>query len=83
MILKFLFKEDTQQYEAFGISRNGKLFCNENHVVSGVTSLKITESHLLFTTVQSKLCFIHLNSSQENYEIFLNLTNENIVDEKN
>lgn len=76
------FKEDTQQYEAFGISRNGKLFCNENHVVSGVTSLKITESHLLFTTVQSKLCFIHLNSSQENYEIFLNLTNENIVDER-
>lgn len=76
------FKEDTQQYEAFGISRNGKLFCNENHVVSGVTSLKITESHLLFTTVQSKLCFIHLNSSQENYEIFLNLTNENIIDER-
>ena len=76
------FKENTQQYEAFGISRNGKLFCNENHVVSGVTSLKITESHLLFTTVQSKLCFIHLNSSQENYEIFLNLTNENIVDER-
>ncbi|CAX42359.1 subunit of Elongator complex,putative [Candida dubliniensis CD36] len=76
------FKEDTQQYEAFGISRNGKLFCNENHVVSGVTSLKITESHLLFTTVQSKLCFIHLNSSQENYEIFSNLTNENIIDER-
>lgn len=80
--IEISFKEDTQQYEAFGISRNGKLFCNENHVVSGVTSLKITESHLLFTTVQSKLCFIHLNSSQENYEIFLNLTNENIVDER-
>ncbi|EMG48183.1 IKI3 Elongator complex protein 1 [Candida maltosa Xu316] len=76
------YKEDTQEYEAFGISRNGKLFCNEDQVVSGVTSLKITESHLLFTTVQSKLCFIHLNSPHENYEVFQNLTNENIVDER-
>lgn len=76
------YHESTEQHEAFGISRNGKLFRNETQVVSGVTSLKITESHLLFTTVQSKLCFIHLNSSQENYEVFQNLTNENIVDER-
>ncbi|CAI5759257.1 unnamed protein product [Candida verbasci] len=76
------YKEDTDEYEAFGISKNGKLYCNEDQVVSGVTSLKITESHLLFTTVQSKLCFIHLNSSHEDYKVFQNLSNKDIVDER-
>lgn len=56
----------------FGISSNGKLFANNTQVATGVTSMKITESHLLFTSVQSQLCFIHLNSASDNYkyEIF-------------
>lgn len=76
------YKEETDEFECFGLSRNGKLFRNETPIVSGVTSLLITESHLLFTTVLSKLCFVHLNSTHENYEVFQNLSNENIVDER-
>ncbi|RCK56695.1 Elongator complex protein 1 [Candida viswanathii] len=53
--LEVAYDAATDQYEAFGISRNGKLFRNETQVVSGVTSLKITESHLLFTTVFQNL----------------------------
>ncbi|EGW35680.1 uncharacterized protein SPAPADRAFT_147183 [Spathaspora passalidarum NRRL Y-27907] len=48
----------------YGISRNGKLFANELEVCSGVTSLKVTDSHVLFTTVQAKLCLVHLGSNQ-------------------
>ncbi|KAI3405514.2 ELP1 [Candida oxycetoniae] len=76
------YKKDTDEFEAFGISRTGKLFCNNVPIVGGVTSLLITESHLLFTTVQSKLCFVHLNSPHKNFEVFQNLTNQNIVDER-
>lgn len=76
------YKEETDEFECFGLSRNGKLFRNETPIVSGVTSLLITESHLLFTTVLSKLCFVHLNSTHEDYEVFQNLSNENIVDER-
>ncbi|WLF80400.1 Putative elongator complex protein 1 [Lodderomyces elongisporus] len=76
------YNEATDEFEAFGISRTGKLFRNEVPVVSGVTSMLITESHLLFTTVLSKLCFVHLNSRHENFEVFQNLSNENIHDER-
>ncbi|KAK6459309.1 RNA polymerase II Elongator subunit [Scheffersomyces xylosifermentans] len=66
------------QYTAFGISANGKLFANAEQVASAVTSLKITESHLLFTTAQSQLCFIHLKSASGNfdYEIIQNSNDE-------
>lgn len=48
---------------AFGVSVNGKLFANDQQVASAVTSLNVTESHLLYTTAQLQLCFIHLNGS--------------------
>ncbi|KAG7661958.1 ELP1 [[Candida] subhashii] len=70
------------EMKAFGISRNGKLFSGDVQVANGVTSIAISESHLMFTSVSSKLCFIHLNSTEENYEVFQNLSNENIVDER-
>ncbi|KAI5955316.1 ELP1 [Candida jiufengensis] len=76
------YNQDTDDFEAFGINKSGKLFRNETAIVNGVTSLLITESHLLFTTVLSKLCFVHLNSAHEDYEVFQNLSNENIVDER-
>ncbi|CAK9441233.1 uncharacterized protein LODBEIA_P51020 [Lodderomyces beijingensis] len=76
------YRKETGEFEAFGISRTGKLFRNNTAIVSGVTSLLITESHLLFTTVLSKLCFLHLNSAHETFEVFENLTNENLVDER-
>lgn len=70
---------------AFGISPNGKLFANEKQVASAVTSLKVTESHLLFTTAQSQLCFIHLRSATGNfeYDIFRNNGNDQVsIDER-
>lgn len=75
---------DTGVFTAFGISSNGKLFANDTQVAVGVTSIKVTESHLLFTTAQSQLCFIHLNSATENYkyDIFNSEFENQIVDER-
>lgn len=68
---------------AFGISSGGKLFVNDSHICSGVTSLKVTESHLLFTTVQSQLFFMHLSSTLRNYQLFHSQINQqNIEDER-
>lgn len=53
---------------AFGISANGKLFANETQICSGVTSIKVTESHLLFTTVRNHLCFVHLNEKYQEFD---------------
>lgn len=75
---------DTGSLTAFGISLNGKLFANDTQVAIGVTSIKITESHLLFTMAQSKLCFIHLNSATDNYkyDIFNSELENQLVDER-
>jgi elongator complex protein 1 len=71
---------------AFGISTNGKLFADSKQIATAVTSLKTTESHLLFTTAQSQLCFIHLKSATGNfeYDIFqkANDNNESSIDER-
>lgn len=70
-------EEDQTIMTAFGISNNGKLYANDKQVATAVTSLKITESHLLFTNAHSQLCFIHLKSATGNfeYEIFQNTAN--------
>lgn len=80
--------ETGDDYGSFGISNNGKLYCNETLVASAVTSMKITESNLLFTTALSKLCFLHLNEqlheeSVKFFEILNNLQQAHeIVDER-
>ncbi|KAK6199389.1 RNA polymerase II Elongator subunit [Scheffersomyces amazonensis] len=70
-------------WTAFGISSNGKLFANEKQIASAVTSIKVTESHLLFTTAQAQLCFVHLKSGDgdEEYGVFQTDGNE-AVDER-
>ncbi|CCH44803.1 Elongator complex protein [Wickerhamomyces ciferrii] len=55
---------DSTPLVAFGISSNGKLFANEVQLTSAVTSLKITEGHLIFTTAQHVLRFVHLNTTE-------------------
>lgn len=71
---------------AFGLTESGKLFANETQVNVGVTSIKVTESHLIFTTVQAKLCFVHLNSSLDHnqFVVFQNKEGEEsaLVDER-
>lgn len=53
---------DSYQSCIFGLSANGKLFCNSKLVSSNVTSMSLTDSHLLFTT-SNELKFIHLNNN--------------------
>jgi elongator complex protein 1 len=57
-------EQKQQDYMAFGLASSGKLFQNNLQLSSGITSLKITESHLIITTAQHTLRFIHLNSSE-------------------
>lgn len=76
----------TNTLTAFGISNNGKLYANDKQIASSVTSLLVTESHLLFTNSFSQLCFIHLTSASGNmgYDIFQNndATTNGLVDER-
>lgn len=48
---------------AFGISALAKLYANDHEVCTNATSLKLSELHLLFTTSQLQLCFIHLDQA--------------------
>lgn len=45
---------------AYGISANGKLYSDGQQIANAVTSLAITDSHLLFTNTHAQLCFVHL-----------------------
>ncbi|KAK6463649.1 RNA polymerase II Elongator subunit [Scheffersomyces coipomensis] len=68
---------------AFGISVNGKLFANNKQIANAVTSLKVTESHLLFTTAQSQLCFVHLKFDNDSeYAVFQTDSTSSNIDER-
>ncbi|CDK25738.1 unnamed protein product [Kuraishia capsulata CBS 1993] len=47
-------------YFAFGLTSTGKLFALNQLLSGGVTSFLLTESHLIYTTAQHQLKFIHL-----------------------
>lgn len=51
-------------FVAFGISKNGKLFANDVQLSTAITSMAITENHLLITTAQHTLRFVHLNKTE-------------------
>lgn len=66
----------------FGLASNGKLFVNDRHLTSAVTSIKVTQSHLLFTTAQHQLRFVHLNNDFSTYKITddeLHTTNKEVI----
>lgn len=56
-------EQENNSLVAFGISSNGKLFANDVQLAGAVTSLKVTEGHLIITTAQHTLRFIHLNTT--------------------
>ncbi|CCH62948.1 hypothetical protein TBLA_0I02920 [Henningerozyma blattae CBS 6284] len=64
---------------AFGITNTGKLFANDVQLTNAVTSLEVTNSFLLFTTVQNNLQFVHLNSTQFKP---LPIVEEGVIDER-
>jgi len=45
---------------AFGLSRNGHLFANSRLLVKNCTSFLVTQSHLVFTTNNHLVKFVHL-----------------------
>lgn len=59
-----------------GITTNGKLMGGEKQLATAVTSLKVTDTLLAFTTAHSEVCFVHLTSALEP-EKFAFLQNQN------
>ena len=49
----------------FGLSASGQLFANQRRLVSNCTSFLITFAHLIFTTSNHLLKFVHLASVEE------------------
>lgn len=49
--------------KVFGISSNGKLYCGDAQLTTGVTSFKVTENLLAFTNAHAQLFFIHLSAA--------------------
>lgn len=47
---------------AFGLTKSGVLFANERILVRNCTSFVVTPAHLIFTTTQHLLKFVHLTS---------------------
>lgn len=57
--------DEVETLHAFGISANGKLFCGDQQLTTAVTSLKVTDSLLVFTNALSQVCFIHLKNAND------------------
>ena len=47
---------------SFGLTKSGVLFANERILVRNCTSFVVTSAHLIFTTTQHLLKFVHLTS---------------------
>ncbi|KAJ4311796.1 putative elongator complex protein 1 [Neodidymelliopsis sp. IMI 364377] len=50
---------------AFGLTKSGVLFANERVLVRNCTSFVLTPAHLIFTTTQHLLKFVHLTGLDE------------------
>jgi elongator complex protein 1 len=49
---------------AFGMSRNGHLYANSRQLAKNCTSFVVTDSHLIFTTSNHLVKFVHLASEE-------------------
>ncbi|KAB2574301.1 Cytochrome c oxidase subunit VIIc [Lasiodiplodia theobromae] len=50
---------------AFGLTANGSLYANSRLLVKNCTSFRVTPAHLVFTTTQHLLKFVHLAPVEE------------------
>lgn len=57
--------DEGDSVNVFGISSSGKLFNGDHQLTTAVTSLKVTESILVFTNALSQVCFVHLSSATD------------------
>lgn len=61
------------QLVAFGLSRNGHLYANTRQLVKNCTSFLVTPSHLIFTTSNHLVKFVHLAASVDSKFFFPSL----------
>jgi ABC-type enterochelin transport system ATPase subunit len=54
---------------AFGLTKSGVLYANSRILVRNCTSLAVTSAHLIFTTTQHLLKFVHLVGADGTYKI--------------
>ncbi|QUC22981.1 uncharacterized protein UV8b_07222 [Ustilaginoidea virens] len=54
---------------AFGLSRNGHLYANSRLLAKNCTSFVVSPSHLIFTTTNHLVKFVHLTPAVEDLEI--------------
>lgn len=52
------------EFLAFGLSRNGHLYANTRQLTKNCTSFVVTDNHLIFTTSNHFVKFVHLTSEQ-------------------
>lgn len=67
---------------AFGISVNGKLYCGDQQLATAVTSLRVTDTLLVFTNALSCLYFVHLNNATNPESFKFLQDNNNKEDER-
>ncbi|KAJ4307173.1 putative elongator complex protein 1 [Collariella sp. IMI 366227] len=53
------------EFLAFGMSRNGHLYANSRQLAKNCTSFLVTENHLIFTTSNHFVKFVHLVAEQD------------------
>lgn len=51
-----------EKFLAFGLSRNGHLYANSRQLAKNCTSFLVTDSHLVFTTSNHLVKFVHLTA---------------------
>ncbi len=58
-------------YVAFGLSKNGCLYANERLLTRNCTSFLVTPAHLVFTTSQHLLKFVHMTDVDGEHSLIL------------
>lgn len=56
-------KSDSYKIVVFGLSENGRLYADERLLASACTSFSLTNAHLIFTTNQHVIKFVHITPS--------------------
>ncbi|KAF8252842.1 IkappaB kinase complex, IKAP component [Wilcoxina mikolae CBS 423.85] len=57
------------QIIVFGLSQGGRLYANERLLASSCTSFSVTDAHLIYTTSQHVISFIHLTPNIHDLEV--------------
>ncbi|RPB28549.1 IkappaB kinase complex, IKAP component [Terfezia boudieri ATCC MYA-4762] len=57
------------QVNYFGLSENGKLYANSTLIAPNCTSFIVTNAHLIYTTTQHFVKFVHLQTGGKDFEI--------------